>query len=184
VEPIIRPVTPDDAAAYAAVLQRNREFLAPFDPVREPAYFTEAGQRALLAIAVTERKEDRAYSFAILDPSEGQLVGRVTLSSIVRGAWHNANIGYWVAGEHNAKGLATQAVRESVAFAFGEAGLHRVQAAVMPRNAPSIRVVEKAGFRREGLALHYLKIHGVWEDHVIFAVTAEDAARERRPLVD
>ena len=173
-EPIIRPVSPDDAAAYAAVLQRNRDFLAPFDPVREPAYFTEIGQRALLGMALAERKEDRAYSFAILDAPDGEPVGRVTLSSIVRGAWHNANIGYWVAREHNAKGLATQAVRKAVAFAFGEAGLHRVQAAVMPRNAASIRVVEKAGFRREGLALHYLKIHGVWEDHAIFAVTVED----------
>lgn len=176
-EPIIRPVTPDDAAVYASLLQRNREFLAPFDPVREPAYFTERGQRTLLAMALAERKEDRAYSFAILDALVGgEPVGRVTLSSVVRGAWHNANVGYWVARDHNGKGLATQAVREAVGFAFGEAGLHRVQAAVMPRNLPSIRVVEKAGFRREGLALNYLKIHGVWEDHAIFAVTAEDAA--------
>jgi ribosomal-protein-alanine N-acetyltransferase len=102
------------------------------------------------------------------------IVGLTHLSSVHRGAWRNANLGYWVARDRGGRGYATEAVRRTVAFAFEVAGLHRVQAAVMPRNEPSLRVLLKNGFRREGLAERYLEIAGVWEDHVILAVTAEE----------
>ncbi len=93
---------------------------------------------------------------------------------VVRGPWQNANIGYYVDRTWNGRGVCTEAVGLVVGFAFDRAGLHRVQAAVMPRNTPSIRVLEKNGFRREGLAPRYLQIDGVWENHVIFARTTED----------
>jgi len=102
------------------------------------------------------------------------VVGRITLSSVVLGAWRNANLGYWVARDRGGRGYATEAVALAVRYAFEDAGLHRVQAAVMPRNAPSIRVLEKNRFRPEGLAARYLQIHRAWEDHLLFAVTREE----------
>jgi ribosomal-protein-alanine N-acetyltransferase len=93
---------------------------------------------------------------------------------VVLGAWHNATIGYFIDETHNGRGLATSAVRLVCKFGFEGAGLHRIQAGVMPRNASSARVLEKVGFRREGLAKRYLFIAGVWEDHDIYALTTED----------
>jgi [ribosomal protein S5]-alanine N-acetyltransferase len=104
----------------------------------------------------------------------GRLIGRVALDNIVLGAWHNATIGYYVDRELNGRGLATRAVLLVVRFGFEQAGLHRIQAGVMPRNAPSARVLSKLGFRHEGRAKHYLYINGVWEDHDIYALTIED----------
>jgi len=92
----------------------------------------------------------------------------------VRAAWQNCTIGYFVDQSRNGRGYATEAVGLASGFAFGEGGLHRVQAAVMPRNAASIRVVEKNGYRFEGLARRYLQINGLWEDHNIYAMTAEE----------
>ena len=83
-------------------------------------------------------------------------------------------MGYWIDAEHQGRGLMTEAVRATTWFAFRAAALHRVQAAVMPRNAGSQRVLEKVGYRREGVAARYLCIAGAWEDHVVFAVTREE----------
>lgn len=91
-----------------------------------------------------------------------------------RGAWQNAVLGYFVDADQNGKGFATEAARLALGFAFGHAGLHRVQAGVMPRNERSIRVLAKTGFRNEGVALRYLEIGGMWEDHIIFAITREE----------
>jgi ribosomal-protein-alanine N-acetyltransferase len=93
---------------------------------------------------------------------------------VVRGAWQNANIGYFLDEARGGLGYATWAVREALAFAFGWANLHRVQAAIMPRNVRSIRVAEKTGFHKEGLAQRYLRINSVWEDHRIYAITSEE----------
>jgi [ribosomal protein S5]-alanine N-acetyltransferase len=98
----------------------------------------------------------------------------VALSNVSRGGWQNATLGYYVDERHNGCGYATQAVRLILDFAFGRARLHRVQAAVLPRNVASQRVLQKSGFSREGRSTKYLQINGVWEDHDVYAITAED----------
>ncbi|WNQ09775.1 GNAT family protein [Paenibacillus aurantius] len=167
----IRRYEPSDAPAQLELRLRNRTFMAPYDPVRPASFYTLEGQREQLERSLAGWEKDEEYAFAVCLVEGGELIGRVALSSVVRGAWQNANLGYFIDSAHNGKGFATEAVRQAVAFAFGEAGLHRVQAAIMPWNRPSIRVVEKAGFRLEGLAVKYLRIHGQWEDHRIYAVT-------------
>jgi ribosomal-protein-alanine N-acetyltransferase len=157
-----------------SLVSSNRTFLEPFDPLRPEAFFTTAGQMENLLRAVRDRETDRGYGFGIVERGDGVMVGRVNLSNVVRGAWHNATLGYYVGREWNGRGYATEAVRQVLAFAFETARLHRVQAGAMPRNAPSVRVLEKNGFRREGLAQRYLRINGVWEDHLIFAMTSEE----------
>ena len=115
------------------------------------------------------------FPFAILDAEAGdRLIGRVALANVVRGVWQNATLGYWVSLDAGGRGHATRAVGLALRFAFDVAGLHRVQPAIMPRNVRSRRVVEKCGFRLEGVAARYLKINGVWEDHNLYAMTAED----------
>lgn len=166
----IRPLAATDAAELLEVRTRSRAQLEPWEPLREPSFWTLGGQQAAIDAALAEREAGRAYPFVL--EHEGRIAGAVNLSQVARGTFQNAYLGYWVDAACAGRGFATEAVRQAVAFAFGEAGLHRVQAAVMPRNAASIRVLEKAGFREEGLALRYLQIAGVWEDHKLFAVTS------------
>jgi ribosomal-protein-alanine N-acetyltransferase len=154
---------------------RNREFFRPFDPERPAVFFTEEGQSEAIAAAEVDRTMDRAYVFGIIQQETDRLTGRIALSNVVRGAWDNANLGYWVANEFNGRGYATAAVGLILRSAFGpDLGFHRIQAGVMPRNVASTRVLEKNGFRLEGLALRYLLINGRWEDHNIYAVTREE----------
>lgn len=155
-----------------ALLVRNRSFLEPFEPVRPESDFTLDGQRAAMAEVEASRAASTRYAFGIR--VNGELVGLVSLSQVFRRAFRNCYLGYWVGEEHNGRGYATAAVRLAVGRAFGDLGLHRVQANVMTKNPRSARVLEKAGFRREGLALRYLEIAGRWEDHDMYAITVED----------
>jgi [ribosomal protein S5]-alanine N-acetyltransferase len=169
----IKLLGPDDAAEYLHVLRRNREFMKPYEPLRPDAYWTLEGQHEQLEQAAREAEAGTGYAFGIYD-ADGALAGRVALANIVRKAWQNATLGYWVDGERNGRGLATAASKLALRFAFEEAGCHRVQAGVMPRNARSIRVIEKIGMRFEGVVERYLLINGVWEDHQMYAVTVEE----------
>jgi ribosomal-protein-alanine N-acetyltransferase len=132
------------------------------------------GQREEIERASADARRDVRYAFGVFLKESDELIGRVALSNVSRGAWQNATLGYYIDEAHNGHGYATEAVRLALQFAFGPAGLHRVQAAVLPRNVASRRVLEKAGFSREGRSTKYLQINGVWEDHETFAITLED----------
>ena len=168
----LRPLESGDAVALLDVRARSRASLEPWEPARDARFYTLAGQREAVAGLLAERAAGRALPFAIVE--DGELAGAVNLSGIVRGVFENAYLGYWVDGARAGRGLATTAVRLALDHAFGAAGLHRVQAAVIPRNAASVRVLEKVGFREEGVALRYLRIAGVWEDHRLYALTREE----------
>ena len=171
----IRPLRPGDAEVLADLRRANRAHLEPWEPVRPDTFFTVAGQALSIAAALAEWKAGGRYSFMVCAADEDDRpVGTMTVANVVRGAWRSATLGYWIAEADCGRGHATTATRLAVAFCFAHAGLHRLQAAVLPRNAASARVLEKAGFRREGHALRYLEIAGRWEDHDLYAVTAED----------
>lgn len=177
----IRPFARGDLDELLALRLSNRAFMGPYEADRSDAFFTRAGQSREIALDTEAWAAGAGYAFAIVDrQADDRLVGRIALSNIVRGPWQNATLGYWVDLAANGRGHATNALLMLCTFAFEHAGLHRVQPAIMPRNARSHRVVEKVGFRHEGTALRYLKIAGVWEDHDIFALTREDW-RARRP---
>lgn len=163
---MIRPLTPDDADELAALYVANRDFLAPFEPVRPERFFTVEGQAERIAEAMRRAEADQGWTFAILD--DGALAGTISLANVVRLGFQNANVGYWVDRRRNGRGLASAAVAETVAFAFEEAGLHRVDAGTLPDNLASQRVLAKNGFERIGLARRYLLIAGEWRDHVLF----------------
>jgi [ribosomal protein S5]-alanine N-acetyltransferase len=174
---VLRPPRTDDVAALRLALRRNSAHLRPWSvssaPGEDPSSLTSVS-RAVLRYR-KEWKGGQAYVLLVTPrEDERRVLGRVALGGIQRGALLNAHLGYWIDVEHEGRGLMTEAVQEATAFAFAALGLHRVQAAVMPRNAGSQRVLEKTGFRQEGLAQRYLCIAGAWEDHVIYAVTAEE----------
>jgi ribosomal-protein-alanine N-acetyltransferase len=163
---VIRLLTPDDADELAALYLANREFLTPFEPEREDDFFTAAHQRKRIeAIGVD------LWRWAIVD--DGRIAGMIAVADVIRGAVQLANVGYWVARTHNGRGLATAALADVVDFAFGEAGLHRLEAGTRVDNHASQRVLEKNGFERYGLAHKLLKINGVWTDHVLFERVAD-----------
>ncbi|MFN2594640.1 MAG: GNAT family N-acetyltransferase [Actinomycetota bacterium] len=170
----IRRFDCSEASEVLDLRLRNRKFVAPFEPRRPETHFTLKTQVRLLEDEERAWKGGLQYVFGIFDNLSDELIGRISMSNVVRGGWHNATVGYFVDQANNGRGVATEALKLAVNFAFHRASLHRVQAGIMPRNASSIRVVEKVGFRFEGVALRYLSINGVWEDHNIYAVTAEE----------
>ena len=171
----IRPLESSDLPALVEARIRNRAFLTEWEPTRDESFFTPAGQAREQALDDAAWRTATGFPFAILNAGEGdRLIGRVALANVVRGVWQNATLGYWVSEDAGSRRPATAAVRHAQGFAFDVTGLPPVQPSIMPRNARSKRVVEKCGFRHEGVALRYLKINGVWEDHDIYALTIED----------
>lgn len=158
-----------DAAQLADVLARNREFLAPWEPVRPDAFFTARGQRVVLAALLDQHRLGACEPRVVLDDT-GEIVGRITLNGIVRGAFQSCSVGYWVSEAANGRGLATAAVRDVVRVALDELGLHRVQGETLLHNAASQRVLERNGFVRIGTAPEYIEIAGRWQDHAIYQV--------------
>ncbi|MCW2751088.1 MAG: GCN5-related N-acetyltransferase [Aeromicrobium sp.] len=165
--PHIRLVTPDDVPVLTELLNTNRDFLAPFDPVREGSYFTVEGQAEVIALALENHEAGRLAPYVVLN-DDGAVIGRITLNDIVRGALQSAAIGYWVDVAHNGRGLASAAVSEMIAVAFDELKLHRLEAGTLLDNVRSQRVLERNGFERYGVAAKLLKIQGRWQDHVMF----------------
>jgi ribosomal-protein-alanine N-acetyltransferase len=176
----IRPTALEDADEQLELRRANREHTGPWDPARDESFYSAAGQRLELELDQRAWAAGTAFAFAVLAMDEGdRIIGRVALSNVVRGPWQNATLGYWIDHRAGGRGHASRAVRLVLQYAFDHAGLHRVQPAIIPRNAASLRVAEKVGFRHEGRAERYLKINGVWEDHEIFALTVEDWRRLR-----
>ncbi|SFR19658.1 MULTISPECIES: GNAT family N-acetyltransferase [unclassified Paenibacillus] len=170
----IRLLQVNDAERLLEIRRENFDFFKPFEPERPEIYFTLEEQARLISNGLEAAQAGQGYTFGLFLLENNKLIGRMELSGIARGPFQNANLGYFVDPAYHGQGYATSAVKDIVRYALNELELHRIQAGVMPRNTPSNRVMEKAGFRREGLALNYLKINGVWEDHVLYAVTAED----------
>jgi ribosomal-protein-alanine N-acetyltransferase len=165
---VIRPVQREDGAELAALYGANRAFLAPFEPVRPPEFFTAAGQRERL-----ERQlEGETHPFVILDGAA--IAGTINLFGIVRESLESGVIGYWIDHRRNGRGLATGAVAEILDYAFEELELHRVEAATLIDNLASQRVLEKNDFERIGLARRYLRIDDDWRDFFLFQRLVDD----------
>jgi ribosomal-protein-alanine N-acetyltransferase len=147
--------------------RRNEAFLEEFEPKRAGSFYTCAYQTEQLRKEKAEAENQTAFRFYLFLKTDPQaLIGSVALSNIVRGCFLSCFLGYKLDQDHRNKGYMTQAIRSAVRFAFDELRLHRIEANVMPRNPASRRVLEKCGFREEGFSPQYLKINGVWEDHV------------------
>ncbi|KAA1373637.1 GNAT family N-acetyltransferase [Aeromicrobium fastidiosum] len=169
----IRLASLDDAPAIASLLTANRDFLAPWEPLRDESWFTADGQRAAIAAVLAHHEAGTSAPYVVLDDDDA-VVGRMTLSGIVRGALQSASLGYWVAEHANGRGLATAAVRDIVRSAFDDLGLHRVQADTLLHNVASQRVLGRVGFIQYGVAPSYLRIAGRWQDCAMWQLLADE----------
>jgi len=163
-----------DYPAWAELRARSREHLTPWEPVWQRDELTRSAFRRRVRHYNREAREDLGYAFLIFKEGDDQLLGGLSLSNVRRGVTQAAVLGYWLGLPYVGQGYMTEAVAAVCAYAFEELHLHRLEAATMPNNSASIRVLERNGFRREGLARRLLKINGVWEDHVLHALVAED----------
>lgn len=150
-----------------AYYQRNREFLEEFEPKRDDDYLSLAHQKAILEQNMQAEADKTAYRFYIFLRDDPQtIIGVVALTNVVRGCFLSCHLSYSLDQAHNNKGYMTQAIRAIAAYAFDILRLHRIEANIMPRNLPSRKVLEKCEFVEEGISKKYLKINGVWEDHI------------------
>ena len=164
---ILLPAAPGLAPAVLDYYLRNAAFLAPFEPERPAGFYTAEHHARELAADVQRAAQGTGVRFYLaLKDVPGRVIGSVALNNIVRGAFQSCFLGYKLDGALCGRGYMTQAVEACTRFAFGPAALHRVEANVMPRNTASLRVLEKCGYRPEGLARRYLRINGVGEDHI------------------
>ena len=161
----IRPLTADDAPALTAAYVVNREHLAPWEPRRDPGFFTEPRQRTDASAKVAAAHAGQQDPWVIWHGDE--VVGRVNLTNIARGVFQSASLGYWVDHRHTGQGVATAAVQFAVQRAT-DLGLHRVEAGTLVHNEASQVVLRKCGFTHIGTAPEYLFIAGEWQDHVLF----------------
>lgn len=156
----------------ADLYTENRNFLAPFDPARPDDFLTPAGQLRSLRQLERDRPADMGERFLI--EADGEPGGVLSISRVFRGPFQNAGIGYWVAQRLNGRGVATEAVRLVCEWGFGEARLHRIEAATLVDNIGSQTVLRRNRFTEIGCSPRYLHIAGEWRDHLLFARTIED----------
>ena len=162
-----RLISLDDVPALTSLLVANRDHLAPWQPTPAVDAFTESGQADGVRTALDAYAAGQSVPHVIVDRSD-VIVGRITLNSVIRGAFQSASVGYWVSADRTGEGIATAAVAAMVDLAFGELGLHRLQGETLAHNAASRRVLERNGFEEYGVAPDYLRIDGRWQEHVLY----------------
>lgn len=171
----LRPIRLRDQRAWREVNQRNREWLRPWEatippalpgqyPPRRPTY------RQMVRHLRSEAQAGRMLPFVV--GYEGRLVGQLTVAGITWGSMCSGHIGYWIDQAAAGRGVMPTAVALATDHCFRTVGLHRIEVCIRPENGPSRRVVEKLGFREEGVRPRYLHIDGAWRDHLVFALTA------------
>lgn len=166
---IIRLLDVEEAELLQRYRVENREHLAPWEPMRMASHYSLDGAKQAVEASLEAARADRGYPFAVLSPNGGEMIGSLTLANVVRGVFQACHVGYGIANRHQGQGLMFEALDSAVRYAFGPLDFHRVMANYMPRNERSGRLLERLGFEREGYARRYLKIDGLWEDHVLTA---------------
>ena len=173
-----------DYPTWAELRARSREHLTPWEPVWQRDELTRSAFRRRVRHYNREAREDLGYAFLIFKDGDDQLLGGLSLSNVRRGVTQAAVLGYWLGLPFVGQGYMTDAVGAVCAYAFEDLHLHRLEAATMPNNLASIRVLERNRFRSEGIARRLLKINGAWEDHVLHALVAEDFGQMQPSLAE
>ncbi|NJC40266.1 ribosomal-protein-alanine N-acetyltransferase [Brevundimonas alba] len=166
-----------DYEAWATLRQKSHAYLQPWEPSWPEDDLTRAAFKRRLSIYARELDAGNAWPFFIFADADQGLVGAITLSNVRRGVAESGTLGYWIGQPFAGRGHATAAVRAVVGHAFDDLKLHRVEAACVPTNVASRRVLEKSGFVLEGHARAYLKINGAWADHLLFGAVNDGVGR-------
>jgi [ribosomal protein S5]-alanine N-acetyltransferase len=183
---MLRPLTVKDFDQWREVRRRNTDWLTKWEPARIPGQPDVVEDEDAFGVRCNARQRERqlgtGFGFGIF--IDGDFAGEINLSSVQRGPFQSTYVGYWIDEKQAGHGYVPEALVALARFVFDDLRLHRMQIAIIPRNHASRRVVEKLGIREEGVALRYLEINGVWEDHVRYAVTAEEWEERRVELLD
>ena len=174
---VLRPPRASDYAAWSDLRRRSRAFLQPWEPAWPVDDLSRPAYRRRLMAYQRDMDLGAGFSFLVLRANDQELVGGITLSNIRRGVAQMGTVGYWVGEPHARNGYTLAAARAVCGFALGRMGLHRLEAACLPENEPSRRLLLKAGFELEGRASAYLKINGDWRDHLLFGMVTGVVAR-------
>jgi ribosomal-protein-alanine N-acetyltransferase len=163
-----------DYGQWAVLRAESRAFLSPWEPVWPADDLTRVAFRRRIRRYQREIRNGTGYPFFVFSPDGETLYGGLTLTHVQRGVTQSCSLGYWMGAAYAGKGLMTAAVKAAVAFAFDSLNLNRVEAACLPNNAASIRLLEKVGFTREGYARKFLCIDGLWQDHLLYGMVRDD----------
>jgi ribosomal-protein-alanine N-acetyltransferase len=176
---MLRQPQMSDHAEWATLRERSREFLKPWEPIWPADDLTRGAFRRRLKRYAEDQRSDQAYSFFVFRRPDGVLVGGITIANVRRGVAQAGSIGYWMGEPYAREGLMSAALRVLMPFSFVTLRLHRLEAACIPTNVASIRLLEKSGFQREGYARQYLCINGSWQDHLLYARIKDDPPLRR-----
>ena len=199
---MLRSLVPDDFNQWREVRTKNHDWLVRWEPTRDYRGNDEYADKGVFYSRCeaweNEWQQGRGHQFGVflLDQEEAgdngsslrkrkkgeKFIGELNLTSIQRGVFQNCSLGYWIDERHAGNGFIPEAVAVVLKFVFEDMNLHRAQISIVPRNAPSLRVVEKLNLRQEGMAERYLEIYGKWEDHNIFAITVEEYLERKADL--
>ncbi len=166
---VVRTPQMSDFAEWKALREASRNFLTPWEPTWPADDLTRASFRRRIKRYSEDQRSDLAYAFFVFRSEDDALAGGLTVANIRRGCAQAGSLGYWMGAPYARRGYMTAAVRAIIPFAFETLKLHRLEAACIPANVASVRLLEKTGFQREGFARQYLCIDGVWQDHLLFA---------------
>ncbi|MBA8876876.1 GNAT family N-acetyltransferase [Phyllobacterium myrsinacearum] len=166
-----------DYRAWASLRAQSRDFLTPWEPLWSDDDLERSAFRHRIRHYDDEAAAGTAHPFFLFHNSDSRLLGGITLGNIRRGVGQNGMIGYWTGAPYAGQGYMGEALRLLITHAFTKVRLHRLEAACIPSNERSIRLLEKAGFQREGLLRSYLKINGMWQDHLLFSLIEDDVRR-------
>jgi len=171
---LLRHPTTQDFEEWAWLRQESRDFLMPWEPTWPVDDLTRTAFRRRIRRYAKDIRDDAAYPYFIYRQCDDRLIGGCTLSNVRRGVTQSCSLGYWVGQPYQRRGLMTEALRALIPHAFYDLRLNRVEAACLPNNEASQRLLRRVGFREEGFARKYLRINGAWQDHVLFAMVKGD----------
>jgi [ribosomal protein S5]-alanine N-acetyltransferase len=171
----LRPPEIRDYQTWAELRAASRAFLTPWEPTWPGDDLTYAAFRRRVRRSHQEIANDEAYPFLIFRDDD-VLAGGITLGQVKRGVVQSGTLGYWIGAPYARQGLMSSAVRAVIGYGFTTLRLHRIEASCLPHNKPSISLLERAGFTREGYARAYLRINGDWQDHLLYALLDSDPA--------
>jgi ribosomal-protein-alanine N-acetyltransferase len=182
-EPVgLRPVRVNDARSWREIRVRNAPWLRPWEPTNPETPLHRSSLGPYIAMVRAMRREARqGQAVPWVVTYGGEFVGQLTVGSITWGSARSGQVGYWIDEAHAGRGITPTALAMAVDHCFGVIGLHRLEASIRPENHASRRVVEKLGFREEGIRVRQLHINGAWRDHVCYALTAEEVPQGLMP---
>ena len=166
---VLRTPQTTDHNDWAALRELSREFLTPWEPTWPADDLSRSAFRRRIRRYAEDLRTDQGYAFLIIRNPDDAIIGGLTLANIRRGVAQAGSLGYWMGLPFVRCGYMTAAVRAVIPFAFNTLRLHRLEAACIPSNAGSIRLLENTGFVREGYAREYLCINGIWQDHLLYS---------------